>query len=313
MTLVALLLAVQDQDPLAKFGLKPTVSVVASDGKATLGEGETVELLGFADLAEPIIQVRTLSGRPLDKPTEDVFWAILDDRPTDDLTRAGAYGMDSRAFVLRSWAKDRDKRTLGLAFRLSGGPTTALDVREDAKKLALASSSVRPQSNGSVWVSRVLRPVLPKDSTDTTFDFRLEVPGGAWATIAEFPFGPDTKLAEGAIDLKQRWQAFSDFRTVEDRQVIVDYKGYFFTVTFPEALREMELEIVTNDPAEDRKLLPTVVTQHIRGEDQGEAFKGKDLFLVYGLTSRSEARRFTLRARPRRIVEFRGLPVPAKS
>lgn len=290
--------AQQDPTPeavLAKFGLKPTIYVTAVDGKATIAPGETIDFVGACDLAEPIEKVWNADGRLLDGLRLKLFWDIMG-LPAD---------------VKREYGRDEDKRTFAMAFQLSANLTEANDVREDVNKTFTAMlSQTRPAVSAGALVGemRIIRPVLPKDYAGTTFDFRLEVPGGEWVKIAEFPFGPDTTLAEGAIDIKQRWQALSDFRTVDDRQIIVDYKGYYFTLTLPSALRDMELDITTNDPREDARLLPAVVKQHIRGEDQHAAFKGKDLFLVYGLNSRSESRKFTLRARPRRIAEFKGVP-----
>lgn len=304
--IVALGLATQDP-VLERFGLKPVPPVVAVDGKATIADGETMELVGAADLADPRRWIWDANGRLVDQVRRDLFWKILDDRPpSGNLDKR-----DSETYVMESFGQDEDKRSFAMAFRLSAGLTKAWDVREDVNKkfaLLLSQTKAATGSQGTVGEARILRPVFPKDHTGTTFDIRFEVPGGEWKTIAEFPFGPDTTLADGLIEIKMRWQQHSDFRMVEDRQTIVDYKGYYFTLILPAALREMELEIVTNDPPEDAALLPSVVQQHIRGEDQHEAYKGRDLFLVYGLNSRSEARKFTLRARPKRIVEFRGIP-----
>jgi hypothetical protein len=307
----------QDAQPeavLAKFGLKPTLVVQAVEGRATVAEGQTIELVAVCDFNDPRRLLWDATGRLVDRAAADLFWSILDDRPANriaDLDRRSSETYCRELF--ESEDKEKPELTVGIAFRLSANLTKALDPREDVdKKIVLRLASTRPVAGSGdaafIGEARVLRPVLPKDFTGDTFDYRLEVPGGEWVKLAEFAFGEDTKLADGLIDAKMRWQPHSDFRMVDERQTIVDYKGYYFTLTLPPALREMELEIVTNDPKEDAALLPPVVRQHIRGEDQGEAFKGKDLFLVYGLNSRSESRRFTLRARTKRVVEFRGLP-----
>ncbi len=303
-TLIAQTAVPQDAAPetvLAKFGLRPTVFIAATDGKATLAPGETIELVGACDLANyPVDTVWNASGRLLDGVLTKLFWEIMDlpERPNN---------------LRKEYGLDKDKRTFAMAFRLSPILTEGNDVREDINKtFSVMLSETRPLvgTGASAYVGemRIIKPILPKEYKGDTFDFRLEVPGGGWVNLAEFAFGKDTTFADGAIDVKMRWQSYSDFKMVDDRQTIVDYKGYFFTVTFPIALREMELEIVTNDPAEDAKLLPSTVKQHIRGEDYDKAFKGKDLFSVYGLSSRSADRKFTLRARPKRVVEFKSVP-----
>ncbi len=291
----------QDSSPdalLAKFGLKPPPVFVATDGRATIAEGETVDLVGACDLADPVERVWNAGGRLLDKAQSDVFWEIMD-LPTKPVN------------LRKDYAQDKDKRTFAMAFRLSPTLAEANDVREDVNKtFAIMLSQTRPMvgTGASAYVGemRIIKPILPKEYTGSTFDFRLEVPGGPWVTLAEFAFGQDTTFADGAIDVKMRWQDKSEFKTVDERQVLVDYKGYFFTITMPPALRGVETEIVTNDPPEEASLLPG--RQHVRGEDYGSSFKGKDLFAVYGLTSRSATRKFTLRARPKRIVEFKGIP-----
>ncbi len=300
-SLIAQTAVPQDGSPdavLVKFGLKPNFTVAAVDGKATLAEGETIELVGACDLADPIEKVWNATGRLLDGVQTKLFWDIMD-LPTKPVN------------LRRDYAQDKDGRTFAMAFRLSANLTEANDVRSDVNTtFAMMLSQTRPMvgSGASAYVGemRIIKPIHPKEYKGNTFDFRLEVPGGNWVTLLEFPFGKDATFADGAIDIKMRWQDNSDFRFVDDRQVLVESKGYFFTVTLPAALRELDIEIVTNDPPEDAKLLPN--KQHIRGEDYDKAFKGKDLFQVFGLTSRSELRKFVLRARPKRIVEFKGVP-----
>lgn len=292
----------QDGDAavLAKFGLKPATVVVATDGTATLSEGETVSLVGACDLAESGEKVWNTSGRLLDGAAIKLFWEIVD-LPTTPVN------------IRQDYAEDKDGRTFVMAFRLSPNLKEANDVREDLNRtIALKASETRPAkgtgTNDYVGEMRVLKPIVPKDYEGDTFNFRLEVPGGEWKTLAEFSFGKDATFADGLIDVKMRWQSDSAFRWIDNVQTIVDFKKYYFTVTLPPALRAMELEIVSNEPPEDAPYLPEVQNQYIRGEDQGAAFKGKDLFLVCGLNKRSETRKFTLRARPKRIVEFKGVP-----
>lgn len=299
---VAPLINVQDADGaiLAKFGLKPTVVVTAENGTATLAEGETITLIGACDLAVSIEAVWNVSGRLLDGAAIKQFWEIVD-LPTSPVNMRQAY------------AEDEDKRTLVMAFRLSPNLKEANDVREDLNRtVMLKASETRPAkgtgANDFIGEMRVLKPILPKDYEGSTFDFRLEVPGGEWKTLAEFSFGKDAKFADDQIEVKMRWQPDSAFRWIDNVQTIVDFKKYYFTVTLPPALRAMELEMVSNEPPEDAPYLPEVQTQFIRGEDQGAGFKGKDLFLVCGLNKRSETRKFTLRARPKRIVQFEGVP-----
>jgi hypothetical protein len=303
-TLIAQSVHPQDAAPdavLAKFGLKPTLHFTATAGKATLAPGETIELVGACDLSrDPVEEVWDASGHLLDGAKTQLFWEIMD-LPEKPINIRKEYGLD------------KDKRTFAMAFRLAPSLVEANDLREDVNStVAVMLSETRPAvgTGASAYVGerRIIKPILPKEYKGNTFDFRLEVPGGDWVNLADFPFGKDTTLADGAIDVKMRWQSYSDFKTVDDRQIIVDYKGYFFTVTLPAALREMELEIVSNDQPEDAKLLPSTVKQHFRGEDYDKAFVGKDLFTVYGLTSRSAERKFTLRARPKRIVEFKDVP-----
>jgi hypothetical protein len=292
---------------LSKFGLKPATTVVAVDGKATLAEGELIELVGACDLAKSDERVWDASGRLLDGVRTKLFWDIMD-LPTE------IEGLPTaKVNPRKEFASDDDGRTFLLAFKLSPRLKEANDVREDLNKTILVKASeTRPAKgtgpNDFVGEMRVLKPIVPKDYEGNTFDFRLEVPGGEWTKLAEFPFGPDTAFADGLIDVKMRWQSDSAFQWVENVQTIVDFKKYYFTVTLPPPLRAMELEIVSNEPPEDLPYLPGVQTQYVRGEDQGAAFKGKDLFIVHGLNKRSETRKFTLRARPKRIVEFRGVP-----
>jgi hypothetical protein len=293
----------QEGDALARFGLKPNSTFIAQNGRATLAEGETIELVAMTDLADPLGVVWGPDHQRVTRQAEDFFWKTL------GLGQDGRTQTDVRA----EYGDDEDKRTFAMAFRLSPNLTRAWDVTADVGKTfsPLLSAVRRPlpeDSDKSIGEARILKPILPKDSTDTTFDFRLEVPGGPWVTIVEFPFGPETKLRDGEIDVVMRYTDFADFKTVDGIERIVDYKGYYFTMTLPAALRDLELEVVTNDPASDAKLLPLVITQHFRGEDRGEEFKGKDLFLVYGLRSGSPTRKFTLRARPKRIVEFKAIP-----
>ena len=75
----------------------------------------------------------------------------------------------------------------------------------------------------------------------------------------------------------------------------------------------MELSVVTSDLTVDNEKLPFgLVSQHILGEDQGDGFKGMDLFLVRGLRKADTERTFTLRARPKRIAEFSHIPLRPK-
>jgi hypothetical protein len=302
------------QEPThADFGIKPNRTITATGGKATVAEGESVEIVGVSDLASDVADVWDANGRLLDRQSAELFWTILDDRPPakEGDTQLGRETPEE--YLRRLHGKDPDGRTIAIAFRLTGGLTSALDVRADIDKtFVLNVSDTRlPQGSGPsayVGVARILKPVFPKDTVATKFDFRLEVPGGAWTKIVEFPFGEDTKLRDGQIDAVMRYMDYSDYREIDGVREIVDYKGYYLTLTLPEALRGAELEVLTNDPAGDAVRLPPVVTQHIRGEDLGKEFAGKDLFLVYGLRERGATRKFTLRARHKRIVEFKGIP-----
>ena len=299
--------------PLAQFGLKPAIVVTAAHGKASFPGGGAIELVGALDLSDPLGQVWDAEGHLVDRPRSELFWKILDDRPPQE---EGETNLDKRSgeqYVREVFGKDKDGRTFAMAFRLTGGPTTANDFRTDVNRTflpnALGIRTVQGTGDAAyVGVARIVKPILPKDSKDSTFDFRLEVPGGEWTKIVDFPFGPEDKLLDGKITAMMRYQNLSDFKTVNGVEQIVDYKGYYFTFTLPIELRDAELEIVTNDPPEDAKLLPPVLTQHIPGEEQGKEFAGMDLFLVYGLRSHSATRTFTLRARPKRIVEFRSIP-----
>ena len=304
------------QDPatdLAKFGLKPNSVFTTTNGIAVIAEGETIELVGASDLALPLSGVWDATGRLLDQRRIDRFFQILDDRAA---TGDGGRVIDSRSserYVREEFGSDPDERTFAMAFQLSANLTKAVDVRADrnktfAPRLAQTRPVIGEGEQAYIGEMRVIKPVLPKDYTGDTFDYRLEVPGGKWVTLAEFPFAAETKVADGAIDIKVRWMPYSQFLEVDGRQTMVDYKGYFFTVTLPPVLRDVDLEIVTSDPPDDAKMLPGLRPEHIVGEDQGKAFAGKDLFVAYGLSSRSETRRFILRARPKRIVEFKGIP-----
>lgn len=295
--------ASQGQDSLAKYGLKPNSTIVAQNGKATVAPGETIEIAGLSDLADASGLVYGLDLQPVARKDEDFFWRTL------DLVKDKRTLVDVRA----EYAKDPDKRTFAMVFRLSPNLSRAIDVSADMGKTfsPLLSSTRHPQpedSDKSIGEARILKPLFPKGVESTVFNFNLEVPGGEWVDLVTFPFGPDTELLGGDVKIIQRYTDYSDFREVDGVRKIIDYKGYYFTLTLPEALRPLELEIVTNDPASDAALLPKVVTQHFRGEEKGEEFKGKDLFLVYGLRSGGLARRFTLRARPKRFVQFQRIP-----
>jgi hypothetical protein len=302
------------QDPThADFGLKPNATISAIGGKASPSEGETVELVGITDLSDAVGEVWDSNGKFVDRQTSELFWKIVDERPPATEGEILRGRETPQEYLRRQYGKDRDGRTVAIAFRLTGGLTAANDVRADVDKtFVLNVAGTRPvQGAGQsayVGVARILKPVLPKDSTATTFDFRLEVPGGAWTKIVEFPFGEDTKLRDGQIDAVMRYMDYSDYREIDGVREIVDYKGYYFTLTLPGVLRSAELEVLTNDPAGDAVRLPPVVTQHIRGEDLGKELAGKDLFLVYGLRERGATRKFTLRARNKRTVEFKAIP-----
>ena len=302
------------QEPThADFGIKPNRTITATGGKATIAEGETVELVGINDLSDAVGEVWDASGKLVDRQEAELFWKILDERPPATEGEILRGRETPQEYLRRQYGKDRDGRTIAIAFRLTGGLTSAHDVRADVDKtFVLNVAGTRPaQGSGQstyVGVARILKPVFPKDTVATAFDFRLEVPGGTWTKIVEFPFGDDTKLRDGQIDAVMRYMDHSDYREIDGVREIVDYKGYYFTLTLPEVLRSADLEVLTNDPAGDAVRLPPVVTQHIRGEDLGKEFAGKDLFLVYGLRERGATRKFTLRARHKRTVEFKGIP-----
>ena len=57
LALVAFVIGLPTQDGLAKYGLKPNSLVTAVDGKATLGEGETIELILATRGTEPSLDV----------------------------------------------------------------------------------------------------------------------------------------------------------------------------------------------------------------------------------------------------------------
>ncbi len=291
------------QDALAKYGLSPNVRLTAQNGKATFAQNESIEIVGLSDLADPTGLVYGLDLSPVSRPNENFFWKTL------DLVKDERTLVDVRA----EYAQDKDKRTFAMVFRLSPTLTRAKDIPADMGKTysPLLSTTRKPlpeDADKSIGEARILKPLFPKDVVSLVFDFRLEVPGGTWVTLAEWAFGPETSLRGGDFSVMQRYQDFSDFREINGERKIIDYKGYYFTFTLPEALREMELEVVTNDPAADLPLLPQVVTQHFRGEEVNKDFKGQDLFLVYGLRTGSAARKFTLRARPKRFVEFKAIP-----
>jgi hypothetical protein len=302
------------QEPThADFGIKPNRTITATGGKATVAEGETVEIVGVSDLSSAVADVWDANGRLVDRREAELFWKILDERPPATESEILKDRETPEEYLRRQYGRDRDGRTIAIAFRLTGGLTSANDVRADVDKtFVLSVSGTRPAEGtgpGSyVGVARILKPVFPKDTVATKFDFRLEVPGGEWTKIVEFPFGEDTKLRDGQIDAVMRYMDHSDYREIDGVREIVDYKGYYLTLTLPGALRGAELEVLTNDPAGDAVRLPPVVTQHILGEDLGKELAGKDLFLVYGLRERGATRKFTLRARHKRIVEFKGIP-----
>ena len=320
LALVAFVIGLPTQDGLAKYGLKPNSLVTAVDGKATLGEGETIELIAMTDLAQPGWPVYGVNLAPVPKLVEDEFWSTLDDRlpPPPEAPERVRDQRSSQTYVRETFSQDdvekpEEKRTFAMVFRLSPNLHRALDVDADSGKtymprLARTRFPKPEDATKSVGEGRILRPVFAKDNAAKTFDFRLQVPGGPWTNLAEFAFIGETTLLDGEVKATMRYQDNAEFRTVDGVRKIVEYKSYYLIFTLPEALREMELEVVTNDPSTDAALLPPIVTQHIRGETYAPEFTGKDLFLVYGLRSRGAERKFTLRARPKRTVVFKNIP-----
>lgn len=273
------------QDARAAFGLGPNVTVVAEKGVAAFANGDSIQLIAASNLAKPDLGLWSLNGEAVSGPSVSQFWDALD------------LSIDGKEI----YSKDKEGRTFALVFKLSNGVNRALDVRSDREKTYRPLMS-QSRTQDKVYESRIIGPM--KD--EPTMDFRLEIPGGDWTTLLSFPLTGET--IDKGIEVIKRWQNRAEYVTINGSEEIVRMRVHYFTVTLPEALRDADLEIVSNDPAEDALRLGKYLPEHIVGEDQGKEFEGKNLFIVPCLNKLNFDRVFTLRARPKRIAEFRSIP-----
>lgn len=283
------------EDVLAKYGLRPNIEFISVAGKVNFAKDETVELVGAADLAVSFVTPWDYRGKPLTTSDQAAFWRILD---LNDGMR-------------ESIMEDPDKRSFALAFRIPNKNIACNDVAEDeGKNYELYLTKTVPASSTMPYIglARVLRP---KTETDV-FEFRFESPGGAWKDIVKFGYRLKTEIDGIEFDMRQYRR--SKFVEVEGEQSTVEYVSYLFTVKLPEELQALDLQIVTNDTAEELAALPEKeITQHLSGEVRGEAFEGLDLFVAFAPRKKEFDRIFTLQARPKRIAVFKNIPINAGS
>ncbi len=291
LTLFAVLVRTHQDPPssaevLTAFGLSENKAFLATAGIATISDSEFVELVGVSNLAQPELGVWKSDGSKVSEGTANKFWDA----------------MDLKIDAKELYAADKEGRTFAMVFRLSKGLTRALDVRQDEGK-SFKPLMAQSRINEGNFVSRVIGPM--KD--EQKIDFRLEAPGGAWTDLVTFPIAGETK--ERGIEVIKGWKNTAEFVNVNGVEEAVKIRTHYFTVTAPEALREMDLAMFSNDPIEDATMLGEFRSEHIEGEDQGKEFAGKELFIVPCLNKLNFERSFTLRARPKRIVEFRAIPL----
>ena len=283
------------EDVLAKYGLRPNIEFTAVAGKVTFAKDEIVELVGAADLGKPSDKPWDFSGKALSETETSAFWKIL----------------DLNDGMLDSIKEDPDKRSFAIAFRIPKKDITCQDIAEDeGKNYELFLTKTVPSSDLMPYIglARVLRP----KSETGLFDFRFESPGGVWKDIVKFGYQLSTDI--DGIEFVMRQYSISKFVETDGEKTPVEYVRYLFTIKVPEELHALDLQVVTNDSAEELAALPEKdVTQHLSGEAAGKRFEGYDLFVVYAPRKKEFDRIFKLQARPKRIALFKDIPIKPAS
>jgi len=279
------------EDVLKKYGLLPNIEFTAVKGKVDFGKTEIIELVGAADLVPISVRPWDYSGKTLSEPEQASFWRILN---LNDSMR-------------KSIRIDLDNRSFAIAFRIPNKNIACQDIAEDeGEKYDLFLTRNVPASALMPYTGlyRVLRP---KTKTGL-FDFRLEAPGGPWKDLLKFGFSLSTTV--DGFEFVMRQNLMTKFVESDGEKKTVEFTAYYFTLKLPEELHALDLQVITNDTAEELEALPVKdITQHLSGEQRGSRFDGYDLCVVYAPKKKEFDRVFTLQARPKRIAVFKDIPL----
>lgn len=266
------------------------VFVTAELGKAKFAGDDSIELVGISDLTRPRLGAWSASGTTLESGASNLYWKVLDLSNEE----------------IEQYKSDRAGRTICVVLRLNGAQKAQTLPFDEIRSIRTYTSKLR-KVDGISYLALVIGPKYVKDEVAKTLDLRIEVPGGAWNSLLQFPLAGETK--ENGIEVIKRYQLDARFATINGKEEIVRWRIHYFTATLPTELRGTDLIVVSNDPEEDFRLLDGSEPVHILGEDQGQEFVGKDLFIVPCVNKLNFDRVFTLRWRPKRIAVFNDLPL----
>jgi hypothetical protein len=279
------------EDAVKQSGVGAVKTIVAQEGKAS-GDGFSIRFVGACDLAAKNPKPWGLDGGPLSKVGAAQFWRSINRKPND------------------AFSRDPDGRTFAIGFVVMG-PTYVTTVLEDwDTHYALLSDYGSGMIRGKPrYIGTVLKPL----QVDHGFTYRLEAKPTQGKEILRFNEGAK-EFPEGFSFAFEEPEGINLVKADERKTEEVPLVRFRVITTVPPELRDMELELATNDPAPKSEIpLLTNYCLTMKGEKVGEKYKGKIVFEMRLPAKPAKKRVFVLTAKQRTLIEFRNIPLaPAK-